>query len=327
MSLSLSQRKRFIQRFQQIAGLRQHIGAPDYGNLVHRSVRTDRNCGAEHTGSVHSNDSCKRYQSNLSSHTIISTSAAIPTEVKLSKGWYMLEARGSMQTIGANLCLIGDSQDNRHIPDDTNESQDTLLVGEPFRENAAIADSNANLKKSKHEPENHTRCWHILLGSHQSAKRVIYCSTNLDSLSICIDGKIESDDLPDLVLTRLSKSFAFSRIKRKIQYTSQYSHQISLDRHRLDATPWKARLSKAKSYYSFYNKLIERHLAPLPYYDWIANTERHESVVRKGKGSAGRPAIRGSSSMRPYSLGIYICLLYTSPSPRDQRGSRMPSSA
>ena len=27
------------------------------------------------------------------------------------------------------------------------------------------------------------------------------------------------------------------------------------------------------------------------------------------------------------SLGIKICLLYTSPSPRDQRGSRMPSSA
>ena len=28
------------------------------------------------------------------------------------------------------------------------------------------------------------------------------------------------------------------------------------------------------------------------------------------------------------SLGeMYVCLLYTSPSPRDQRGSRMPSSA
>ena len=26
-------------------------------------------------------------------------------------------------------------------------------------------------------------------------------------------------------------------------------------------------------------------------------------------------------------INIYICLLYTSPSPRDQRGSRMPSSA
>ena len=28
-----------------------------------------------------------------------------------------------------------------------------------------------------------------------------------------------------------------------------------------------------------------------------------------------------------FELGLYSCLLYTSPSPRDQRGSRMPSSA
>ena len=27
------------------------------------------------------------------------------------------------------------------------------------------------------------------------------------------------------------------------------------------------------------------------------------------------------------NIGVYVCLLYTSPSPRDQRGSRMPSSA
>ena len=30
------------------------------------------------------------------------------------------------------------------------------------------------------------------------------------------------------------------------------------------------------------------------------------------------------SSFKPF---VYLCLLYTSPSPRDQRGSRMPSSA
>ena len=30
---------------------------------------------------------------------------------------------------------------------------------------------------------------------------------------------------------------------------------------------------------------------------------------------------------RLMDLGCYSCLLYTSPSPRDQRGSRMPSSA
>ena len=43
----------------------------------------------------------------------------------------------------------------------------------------------------------------------------------------------------------------------------------------------------------------------------------------------------GQSYLRPliamfisyFSFGIYYCLLYTSPSPRDQRGSRMPSSA
>ena len=33
-------------------------------------------------------------------------------------------------------------------------------------------------------------------------------------------------------------------------------------------------------------------------------------------------------ALRPWgNLGVWICLLYTSPSPRDQRGSRMPSSA
>ena len=32
-------------------------------------------------------------------------------------------------------------------------------------------------------------------------------------------------------------------------------------------------------------------------------------------------------SFGPPPRGMYICLLYTSPSPRDQRGSRMPSSA
>ena len=30
---------------------------------------------------------------------------------------------------------------------------------------------------------------------------------------------------------------------------------------------------------------------------------------------------------KPSELNLYGCLLYTSPSPRDQRGSRMPSSA
>ena len=35
-----------------------------------------------------------------------------------------------------------------------------------------------------------------------------------------------------------------------------------------------------------------------------------------------------SAGMQPFKQGKHMfCLLYTSPSPRDQRGSRMPSSA
>ena len=35
----------------------------------------------------------------------------------------------------------------------------------------------------------------------------------------------------------------------------------------------------------------------------------------------------GPGPSNPKNAGISFCLLYTSPSPRDQRGSRMPSSA
>ena len=35
----------------------------------------------------------------------------------------------------------------------------------------------------------------------------------------------------------------------------------------------------------------------------------------------------GTTIAFTYKGDIYTCLLYTSPSPRDQRGSRMPSSA
>ena len=36
---------------------------------------------------------------------------------------------------------------------------------------------------------------------------------------------------------------------------------------------------------------------------------------------------RSSAQLLEHALVLYSCLLYTSPSPRDQRGSRMPSSA
>ena len=69
----------------------------------------------------------------------------------------------------------------------------------------------------------------------------------------------------------------------------------------------------------------------------------NRKLVRKGdfvinsrsdrKGSSGVSPLDGSVSLIAIVLEPedmcpeYICLLYTSPSPRDQRGSRMPSSA
>ena len=48
----------------------------------------------------------------------------------------------------------------------------------------------------------------------------------------------------------------------------------------------------------------------------------------RGRGGAGFPTgLKWSFIAQDTGKPIYLCLLYTSPSPRDQRGSRMPSSA
>ena len=49
--------------------------------------------------------------------------------------------------------------------------------------------------------------------------------------------------------------------------------------------------------------------------------EVHQGIAKTGVVGVLK---KGTSNK---SIGIRACLLYTSPSPRDQRGSRMPSSA
>ena len=51
------------------------------------------------------------------------------------------------------------------------------------------------------------------------------------------------------------------------------------------------------------------------------------TVLYASWGRGGGTGDRGSRNNRFFTEEGYICLLYTSPSPRDQRGSRMPSSA
>ena len=51
-------------------------------------------------------------------------------------------------------------------------------------------------------------------------------------------------------------------------------------------------------------------------------------IVSEGKGILAADESNPTCGKRFDSIGVEsTCLLYTSPSPRDQRGSRMPSSA
>ena len=53
-----------------------------------------------------------------------------------------------------------------------------------------------------------------------------------------------------------------------------------------------------------------------------------EGMLRKENGATVDEANKsGDNSLRDWFSKSKSCLLYTSPSPRDQRGSRMPSSA
>ena len=57
---------------------------------------------------------------------------------------------------------------------------------------------------------------------------------------------------------------------------------------------------------------------------WGELTETYDEQGGGGAGSTAVADVDMSSTSIQFS---YTCLLYTSPSPRDQRGSRMPSSA
>ena len=60
------------------------------------------------------------------------------------------------------------------------------------------------------------------------------------------------------------------------------------------------------------------------------STDIDGDALKKSLGACAR-AVAGDESLQvSFDKGqsaLEICLLYTSPSPRDQRGSRMPSSA
>ena len=85
------------------------------------------------------------------------------------------------------------------------------------------------------------------------------------------------------------------------------------------------------------------HVNVLALFPLLTRADARERIdVRERAGSTENRLVRSARSVRPLDVarvrGIFkprvvvlvrarVCLLYTSPSPRDQRGSRMPSSA
>ena len=76
--------------------------------------------------------------------------------------------------------------------------------------------------------------------------------------------------------------------------------------------------------------------------DGVSIVDTCKELEQRGADVVGMNCFRGPATMLPYlkeireaischmaalPLPFRTCLLYTSPSPRDQRGSRMPSSA
>ena len=65
--------------------------------------------------------------------------------------------------------------------------------------------------------------------------------------------------------------------------------------------------------------------------DAIRNVPRHlfvdEALSHRAYEDTSLPIGYSQTISQPYVVARMTCLLYTSPSPRDQRGSRMPSSA
>ena len=65
----------------------------------------------------------------------------------------------------------------------------------------------------------------------------------------------------------------------------------------------------------------------MPVKSWITRPTDETGTVKAGKVQIVGVAMGGTKKVRSVKVSVDGCLLYTSPSPRDKRQSRMPSSA
>ena len=76
-----------------------------------------------------------------------------------------------------------------------------------------------------------------------------------------------------------------------------------------------------------YDGKFTKHLKTSPHFTHTLTDYEKDSLKRFESAIAILALLRARSYMKIRNEDSKPCLLYTSPSPRDQRGSRMPSSA
>ena len=84
---------------------------------------------------------------------------------------------------------------------------------------------------------------------------------------------------------------------------------------------------KGQGKYGEATKAIRIPISKVDYVSKVVNKGLHEVPLYGNKVAAGFPSPADDYLEDKIDLNRYLCLLYTSPSPRDRTRSRMPSSA
>ena len=109
------------------------------------------------------------------------------SDSSFSSGWYMLEVRGTLQTIGSNVSVRG------LLPDRYEEVWYDIAQ--------------------------------VQVSSHQDTKRVVRISDDVEEVCILVDDKVEFETAPSITLIRVTAAFASDRMQKKMQFGSSLGRQ------------------------------------------------------------------------------------------------------
>ncbi len=117
-----------------------------------------------------------------------------------------------------------------------------------------------------HDEEVWSELAHVQMGSHRETKRLVHLDGDVEEICILIDANVEFESAPSIVLIRVTEAFAADRMSKKIHYASSKSGTVLLDSDEKSTN----RVINIEPLYRDYQALMERHVNPVTYDDWLA---------------------------------------------------------